>query len=108
MHGINMANQHTMQQIGSARYNEPVPDAPQTEMSIQVCRAQQANTRLVNVHHDLIGLIGRLYGEGSAESEPKASPKAVGVLSEMSEVLGWIDGVAERLEYAAKRLSQLA
>lgn len=86
----------------------PSPSPQPTDMQTHVQRTQEVNTRLTIAHAELMGLIGRLWGEGGLAPEAKSLPRAAGLCSEMTESLSSIEVVVERLEAAARRLTQFA
>lgn len=78
-------------------------------MQRHVGHAQDINLRLNNAYAALVGLVGRLYGEGvTGSADNHAAPKAAGACHEMSSILSDIDETASRLMSVAERLQSLA
>lgn len=82
--------------------------APETEMQTHLRRVLDIGGRLSACHDALLGLIGRLYGEGQSASESKPMPRAAGLSNELMAALTGVEAVSERIETGISRLNQLA
>lgn len=87
---------------------EPSAPPQATDMQTHVMRIQGVSVRLASVYDDLLGLIGRLYGEGQATGQDKAAPRPAGLSSEMTEAISGAEALSDRIDAAVKRLSQFA
>ena len=99
-------------QFESATNLGRVPEAqsPITDMQSHVQRTEEASKRLYRIHDSLLGLIGRLYGEGQINPEAMkgAAPRAAGLSSEMTGAISEIETAADRIDQAVTRLSSFA
>jgi hypothetical protein len=83
-------------------------NAPQTDMQTHIHRARTSAHQLAAIHDILLGLIGRLYGEGQSGKEQASAPHAAGLNNELNVALSDIEAVAEKVGMAVSRLSGLA
>jgi hypothetical protein len=101
----NMAIQAQSQAPGATL---PPPQPQPTDMQTYVQRTHEAMKRLHAIHDSLLGVVGRLYGEGQAVADGKIGPRAAGLSSELTEALSGIESIAEQIDHAVTRLSLFA